>query len=574
MLKKYSLAVVIVCAVIVGVGVSESAAEIIHDAEYYILYEQHADKWAAEDKKLDERLAALKEKYGTPPNIIHIMWDDQSFGDVGIRAISKIRGYETPNIYRMVDEGIMFTRMYTEPSCTPSRAAVLTGRHPIRNGMYKVGFPIEYEGLAGDEVTIAEVLSEAGYATAFYGKSHLGDIEESYLHNQGFDEALFCVYNQMVAVWNRQAQAANGIRDLYPDTRPHDPYRLDDRWLPNGWVMTIEGRKGEQGREFGGTTNKDYDQIDIEGKKRMVDFVRKHAGEKNPFYVAYWPLFVNFMPKPQKYSRMGGLIGDAWESDLDPFIGQVMDLLTELGIAENTLVVAMADNGPMAHNPPPGLGMTETIFRGGKGDFTEGGVRVPAFAWWPGTIEPGQIVGDIIHETDLFTTFARLAGASEHVPTDRVIDGFDQTALLLNGDTHGRRDYVHIYTGPALGASIKGDLKRHWISGDPGDVSGVAAAYYDLLQDTRERHPLMTTVFHHQEAFNRMRARHELWMKKYPNKPAARGPAYTGLSNARPETQALSKPPVDRKKLPFDPLEYIDHELPWTNPDVGQRPQK
>ena len=155
-------------------------------------------------------------------------------------------------------------------------------------------------------------------------------------------------------------------------------------------------------------------------------------------------MFINFMPKPQKYSRMGGLVGDSWESDLDPFIGQLMDLLTELGIAENTLVVAMADNGPMPHNPPPGLGMTETIFRGGKGDFTEGGVRVPAFAWWPGTIAPGQLVGDIIHETDLFTTFARLAGATEHIPTDRIIDGLDQTALFLEGDTHGRRDYVFI----------------------------------------------------------------------------------------------------------------------------------
>ena len=156
----------------------------------------------------------------------------------------------------------------------------------------------------------------------------------------------------------------------------------------------------------------------------------------------------------------------------------------------------MADNGTMAHNPPLGLGMTEMIFRGGKGDFLEGGVRVPAFAWWPGVIDGGQIIGDIIHQTDLFTTFARIAGATEYVPTDRIIDGIDQTALLLNGDTQGRRDYVFIYTGPMLGATVKGRMKRHWISGDPGDVSGVAAAYYDLLTDTRENNPLMANVFH------------------------------------------------------------------------------
>jgi arylsulfatase len=547
--------------------------QIVHDAEYYILAAQHGEAWAVEDGELDERLAELRERFGAPPNIIHIMWDDQSFGDVGIPAIAKIRGFETPNINRMADEGVLFTRMYTEPSCTPSRAAALTGRHPIRNGMYTVAFPIEYGGLPGDEVTTAEVLSQAGYATAFFGKAHLGDVEESYLNNQGFDEALWGLYNQIVGVWNRPAQAANAIRDLYPDARPEDPYWMDDSWLPNGWVMNVEGKKGEQAAEFGGTTNQDYDQLDIEGKRRMVEFIRRNADEGRPFFVSYWPMFINFMPKPEKYSRMGGLVGDSWESDLDPFIGEVMDLLTELGIAENTLVIAMADNGPMAHNPPPGLGMTETIFRGGKGDFTEGGVRVPAFAWWPGIIEPGQLVGDIIHITDLFTTFARLGGATEFIPTDRIIDGLDQTALFMNGDTYGRRDYVFIYTGPLLGASVKGDIKRHWISGDPGDASGVAAAYYDLMQDTREHNPLMTTVFQHQEAFNRMRARHELWMNRYPNRPMAHGPAYTGLSNARPETIAVSQPPVDMEKLPFNPLEYTEHEFEWENevPDVGEQ---
>ena len=121
---------------------------------------------------------------------------------------------------------------------------------------------------------------------------------------------------------------------------------------------------------------------------------------------------------------------------------------------------------------------------------------------------------------------------------------------------------------------MKGDIKRHWISDDPGDVSGVAAAYYDLLQDTREHNPLMTTVFQHQEAFGRMRARHELWMKKYPNRPMAHGPAYTGLSNARPETKALSQPPGDMEILPFNPLESIDPALPWDGGEIGQRPRR
>ena len=113
--------------------------EIVHDAEYYVLAEQHSAQWASEDQEINRKLAELRLKYGTPPNIIHIMWDDIAVGEVGIPALQKVRGFETPNINRLAGEGINFMRMYTEPSCTPSRAAILTGRHPVRNGMYNVG---------------------------------------------------------------------------------------------------------------------------------------------------------------------------------------------------------------------------------------------------------------------------------------------------------------------------------------------------------------------------------------------------------------------------------------------------
>jgi arylsulfatase len=129
--------------------------KIIHDSEYYILDALHGEQWAAEDQDLDQKLADLRQKYGAPPNIIHIMFDDTPVGEVGVPFIQKQRGWETPNINRLAAEGINFTRMYTEPSCTPSRAAVMTGRHGVRNGMYNVGFPYEYGGLAASEVTIA-----------------------------------------------------------------------------------------------------------------------------------------------------------------------------------------------------------------------------------------------------------------------------------------------------------------------------------------------------------------------------------------------------------------------------------
>ncbi|MBT8115463.1 MAG: hypothetical protein KJP04_08785, partial [Arenicella sp.] len=134
-----------------------------------------------------------------------------------------------------------------------------------------------------------------------------------------------------------------------------------------------------------------------------------------------------------------------------------------------------------------------------------------------------------------------------------------------NGDTHGRRDYVFIYAGPNLGATVKRHFKKHWISSDPGAATGIAAAYFDLYNDPREQTPLLVNMMHFKEPFMRMRARHELWQKRYPNRSAGYGVSYTGISNARPETRANAVPPANMKDLPFDPLEYIEHldQLPF-----------
>lgn len=567
---KKTVVATVLGLLVVGVA---SAQNIIHDAEYYILEAQNGTRWEVEDGKLDARLAELLAKYGTPPNIIHIMWDDTSYGDVGIPEISKIRGFTSPNIDRMADEGILFSRMYSEVGCTPSRSAVVTGRMAVRSATYDIGFPLHNEGLNGKEVTMAEVLSTAGYATAFYGKWHLGDIEESYPHNQGFDETLFTPYNQVTSLQNETGEGANAVMGLIEEMLPPDPYKLDDTVLPTGWVQVIEGAKGELGREWGKTDHETFLKVDPECHKRSLAFIGRNAEAKKPFYLAYWPNMTAFIPNPKKVTESRSLYADGFTVNVDTFIGQVMDRLNELGIAENTILVTMADNGPMVHNPPPGLGMTETIFRGGKGDFLEGGVRVPAFAWWPGTIEADQIVGDIIHETDLYTTFARLAGAMDAIPTDRIVDGIDQTALFMNGDTHGRRDSVFIYSGPQLGAIVKGNYKKHVINSDPTAGSGIAAAYYFLLHDTREKNPMLVTSLHFKGAFNRMQTRHELWKAKVPDWPAARGPVFTGLANARPETRALSEAHVNMQDLPFDVFEYIEHDPPFDrngDQDLGQ----
>ena len=541
--------------------------DVVHDAEYYLSLAANREEWEREDGEVGERLAALEAERGARPNIIHIMWDDMAFGDIGIPALKAIRGFDTPNLDRIAQEGILFTRFCTEPSCTPSRAAVLTGRHPVRSGMGSVGWPLEFGGISGEEVTSANVLSDAGYATAFYSKWHLGDIEESYPHNQGFDETLFNPYNQVSDIWNDRGDTANAAINVAPHLRKQYPYIYDqDALNPDGWVMAIEGRKGEQGSEWRESSAENYTEIDLESERRMLDFIERQVEAETPFFVTYWPLMLDFFPgDPHKRTMQWGLIAEGLRR-LDEFIGKLMDRLEELGIAENTLLVCHADNGPMVHDPPAGMGLAETIFRGGKGDYTEGGVRVPAFAWWPGTIEPGQIVNDIIHESDLFTTFARLGRATEHVPTDRVIDGLDQTSLLLNGDMHGRRDYLHVYVGETHAATTKGRVKRHWIT--EGVESGVSSAFYDLVLDTREAFPMLVPMVHTYSQFDRIRARHDLWNQKYPHRKKARGIPFTGLTNARPETLAIGeKLEALRDQLPFDPFEFMDWEPPF---DAGQ----
>jgi len=428
--------------------------------------------------------------------------------------------------------------------------------------MYNVGFPYEYGGLAADEVTMAEVLGPAGYATAFYGKAHLGDIEESYLTNQGFDEALWTPYNQVPSMYTVQAETAGIISGMYPDQMPHDKYDMDKGWAPTGFVNALEGTKGGPVREFGRAPDvSDYMRIEVESQKRTLAFIEKNAKAKKPFYVAYWPQMVLLPGFPDRVTANRGFLPEALQR-FDPWVGELKAHLQKLGIAENTLVILMADNGPFTHNGPPGS--AETLYSGGKGDFTEGGVRVPAIAWWPGTIKAGQISADIIHETDLFTTFARLAGATDHIPTDRIIDGVDQTSLLLNGDTYSRRDYNFIYTGNILAATVKGRYKRIWVGELPG-LSG--AAFYDLYQDPREVSPGMLTYFPTKGMFNIMVARHNLWKQKYPDHSMARGLPLTGITDARPETDAASKPRIDPDAVPFDPLEFLNELPDWENVD-------
>lgn len=522
-----SLCCVLVLPVLLGVRAE--AAGIVYDAEYTRLYAQHKKTWQAENKDINKKLADLKKKYGTPPNIIHIMWDDQGIGEVGHPLFNEIRGIETPHINQMANEGIMFVRMYTEPSCTASRAAVITGRHPIRSGMMNVTFPVDAAGIAGEEVTIAEVLGKQGYTTSFFGKWHLGDIEESYPHSQGYDETLFTFYNQYpVSFLNRESEE-KAMTFGWTEAQWDKNYTVDREFRDYDYLFAAEATKGKKGREWARPSIDMYRKLHAELQKRSVDFIKKNAKSGKPFYMAYWPhLPFNFHSREgAKETSNGTLFGQDME-ELDGMIGEILAELRQQGIAENTLVIAMADNGPAGHNP--GFNQSFSLYRGFKGGFTEGAIRVSAFAWWPGMILPEQTPGDIIHETDLFTTFARLGGAMKRIPTDRVIDGIDQTSLLLNGKGHSRRDYLHVYTSSIYAATIKQQFKRHWIGAQPG-LPGHEA--YDLYKDPKEQHGMFGELLWSSPGMRRIKMEHKALMNKYPNRNIAQGEAFDGIERIK-----------------------------------------
>ncbi len=515
-----------------SLGVAQAQApenKIVHDSEFQLLQEQHGTKWAAEDETIEKKLDALHKKHGKRPNIIHIMWDDMKYGAIGHPMLNNVTGYKSPNINKLATQGMSFTRMYTEPSCTPTRVAAMTGRQPVRSGMIFPLFPIHEMGLPGSEVTIAEVLDN-DYNTGFFEKSHFGDVEESYLHNQGFDEAIFTLYNQFAGqMFTPEAEAAFMTVGWEDDEL--SPYALDQKFRPKEWVWAVEGFEGQKGKEISTPAiAEEYHQFNTMAYERVKQFIQKHAKDDRPFLLDWWPNVLEmFSEKNSPKQTSNGTASSESFYRLDKQIGEIVELVEKLGIADNTLIVLMADNGPMAEIWPDTY-QNPGIFRGGKNDFLEGGVRVPAFAYWPGVVEKGAVVHDIVHAADLFTTFARLGGKMDAIPRDRVIDGIDQTALLLNGDGHGRRDHVFIYQGPQLSAIVKQQYKRHFAGAAPG-LAG--KGFFDLDKDPREEHALMAQFLWAWPAFDHMKARHEAQIKEYPHTPVARGEPYTGIERLK-----------------------------------------
>ena len=375
-----------------------------------------------------------------PPNFVVIFTDDLGYGDLGSYGHPSIR---SPRLDAMAAEGIRFTDFYVASSvCTPSRAALLTGRLPIRSGMagqltHRVLYADSTGGLPLEEITMATALREAGYATALIGKWHLGNPPEFSPLRHGFDYYFGIPYsNDMELDRNRN-----------PPPRPAFRLDADYEWwdVPLMRNHTIIERPANQH-----TLTKRY-------TEESIRFIRENRD--SPFLLHLWHTFphVPLFASEKFHGRSPrGRYGDTVE-EIDWSTGQILDTLRELGLAENTLVVFTSDNGPWLTRDV--AGGSAGLLRDGKGSTFEGGVRVPAIAWWPGRVEAGVVSREMANAMDLFTTFLKLAGAK--IPPDRVIDGVDMRPILLKNGA-GRRNVEYYFRSDRLYAIRKGPFKAHY----------------------------------------------------------------------------------------------------------------
>lgn len=495
----------------------DGTADVIHDPEFVRMEREFGEQWNADDRAVQQRLQELERRFGKKPNIVYILADDVGYTELGSYGGGKIRGAPTPSLDQMAREGMRFLTFYSEVECSPSRGALMTGRHPVRNGLYNITLPGETgSGLAGDEVTTAEILSEAGYYTAHFGKWHMGGEEEHYPTNQGFDEAEWSEGNPPWWVNNQDARATDDVGGFTQRALMYSP---GPEGFPYDTGGVVRAKKGQEPELVYPYSMEKYNTYDSEVADRVIDFIKRRAKTDQPFFVNFWGKGNHFWgAHPDFRDTPAGTNTSSQMVEHDYNTGRVLQALTELGIAENTLVIWSSDNGPMYTVHPHG---GYSLLPGGKGETREGGIRVPSLAWWPGMISADQTPLDIVQITDWFTTIIRLADATEYIPEDRVIDGLDQTGLLLLGEGHGRRDYVFHYNRTNLEAVRKDQIKLNL---KPRNPEFHFYEVYNLYHDPAERFP--------NEAQNgiwagpgitKMIQEHRLQIQEYPHRKPVQG---------------------------------------------------
>ncbi len=399
-----------------------------------------------------------------PPNFVVIFADDLGYGDLSTYGNPTIH---TPNLDRMAHEGQKWTNFYVAASvCTPSRAALLTGRLTVRSGMSsnttRVLFPNSKNGLPASEVTLAEQLKKAGYSTACIGKWHLGHKEQYLPTNNGFDYYFGIPYsNDMDMV------PGLGYRDYWG--LPKDSIKTEHFNVPLMRNKQIVERPANQH-----TITKRY-------AEETIKFIKENKNEPFFVYLAHnLPHIPLFASKEFEGHSKRGLYGDVVE-EIDHGVGKILKALKEEGLDDNTIVVFTSDNGPWL--PFKNNGGSAGLLKAGKGTTWEGGMREPAIFWGPGLIKPG-LVSDLGSTMDLFTTVSSLAGVE--IPNDRIIDGKDLSQALLNREASPRKSIL-FYRGTELYAARLGDFKAHYIT---------QGAYGEFGERKEHNPPLLYNLSH------------------------------------------------------------------------------
>ena len=403
-----------------------------------------------------------------PPNFIIIFADDLGYGDLGSYGNPTIH---TPNLDRMAQEGQKWTNFYAGASvCTPSRAALLTGRLPVRSGMssniHRVLFPDSKNGLPQNEITLAEQLKKVGYSSACIGKWHLGHKEQYLPTNNGFDYYFGIPYSNDMD--------HTGKTD-YKKLAQQNPMAIqtEDYNVPLLRNTEIVERPANQN-----TITKRY-------SEEAVTFIKEHKNGPFFLYLAHnLPHIPLFASKDFLGASKRGLYGDVVE-EIDNGVGLILKTLKETGLAENTIVVFTSDNGPWlpfkTHSGSAGP------LRAGKGTTWEGGMREPTIFWGPGLVKPG-LVSDLGSTMDLFATFSTMAGIE--LPKDRIIDGKDLSETLIHHKPSPRNSMLY-YRGTELYGARLGDYKAHFITeGEYGQFGELEVhdppLLYNVNQDISE----------------------------------------------------------------------------------------
>ena len=382
--------------------------------------------------------AASAQAQAAQPNILFILADNLGYGELGVYGGGATRGAPTPRIDTLASEGLRLTNMDMEAQCTPSRSSILTGRYAIRSGTHSVPFGGVPEGLTRWEVTMAKSLAAAGYATALYGKWHLGSHDGRLPNDQGFDEWYGIPRTTDEAMWP-------GSAGYQPSLMPPE--------------QIMEGRKGEKSRALKVYDLEQRRLIDAEITRRSIAYMQRQVQAAKPFflYATLTQPHLPTLPNPAFVGKTGN--GD-WAdmlAEMDHNVGTLLDAVDRLGIRDHTIVIFASDNGPEFVRPWDGWAGP---WRGQYFTAWEGGIRVPFMIRWPGSIPAGRVSDEIVHGVDLFPTLASFAGAS--VPNDRPIDGVNQSNFFQGKSEKSAREGILIWCADRLQAAKWRNFKIHF----------------------------------------------------------------------------------------------------------------